>query len=137
MWEIKVTTFRVEVAQKKDNESVNSADNSPREDVLISSKRPSVPYRMSKQMPTKDTLPSSKIMLSLWWNINIYDKFNSTKILCWNIYIYIYIYIYICDKFNSTNCYMGNGSLNNSCKYVHFGHNTFCYIHNFLNRQNG
>jgi len=43
MWEIKMTTFQVEVAQKKDNESVNSADNSTRKDVLVSSKRPSVP----------------------------------------------------------------------------------------------
>jgi hypothetical protein len=65
MWKIKVTTFRVEVAQKKENESVNSADNSTREDVLVSSKRPPVPYRMLKQMPTKDALPSSKIKLSL------------------------------------------------------------------------
>jgi hypothetical protein len=69
MWEIKVTTIWMEVAQKKDHDSVNSADNSTRKDVLVSSKRPSVPYRMLKQMPTKDTLPSSKMMLSLWWYI--------------------------------------------------------------------
>lgn len=106
-----MTTIWKEVAQKKDRESVNSADNSTREDVLVSSKRPSVPYRMLKQMSTKDTLLSSKMMLSLWW--------------------------YICDKYNTTNCYMGYGSLNNSRTYFHFGHNTFCYMHNFLNRQNG
>jgi len=56
-------------------------------------------------------LPSSKMMLSLWW--------------------------YTYDKYKSTNCYIGNGSSNNSCMYVYFGHNTFCYIHDFLNRQNG
>jgi hypothetical protein len=38
MWEIKVTTFRVEVAQKKDNESVNSADNSTRKYVQLAVK---------------------------------------------------------------------------------------------------
>jgi len=54
-------------------------------------------------MPTKDTLPSSKMMLSLWW------------------------YIYIYDKYNSTNCCMSNGSLNNSRMYVHFGHNALLY----------
>lgn len=106
-----MTTLWKEVAQKKDHESVNSADDSTREDVLVSSKRPSVPYCTLKQMPTKDTLPSSTMMLSLWW--------------------------YVYDKYNSTNCYMGNGSLNNSRMYFHFGHNTFCSIHNFLNRQNG
>jgi hypothetical protein len=55
MWEIKVTTVCMEEAQKKDHESVNSADNSTREDVSVSSKRPSVPFRMLKQMPTTDT----------------------------------------------------------------------------------
>lgn len=49
----------MEIAQKKDHESVNSADNSTRENVLVGSKRPPVPYHMLKQMPTKDTLPST------------------------------------------------------------------------------
>jgi hypothetical protein len=70
---IKVTTVWMEVAQKKDHESVNSADNSTRENVLVSSKTPSVPYHMLKQMPTKDMLPSSKMTLSLWRYI--YDKY--------------------------------------------------------------
>jgi len=43
-------------------------------------------------MPTKETLPSSKMVVSLWW--------------------------YIYDKYNSTNCYMGNGSLNNSRMFI-------------------
>jgi hypothetical protein len=71
MWEIKVTSVWKEVARKKDHESVNSANNSTREDVLVSSKRPSVPYLKLKQMQTEDMSPSSKMMLSLWWYIYI------------------------------------------------------------------
>jgi len=59
MWEIKMTTFQVEVAQKKDNESVNSADNSTRKDVLVSSKRPSVPWNKCQQ--------KKRYLLVKWW----------------------------------------------------------------------